>query len=286
MQQAAVSTQATVDLSGLWVPNEEESDRPDLGAGRPGFSPTGAPREGRPHPPVGERAGPDHGPLTIEQSEGQVTFIHEDGRSITVVPDGVARMVEGEARNARGPGDVGERRPSGRHERATGTTDAELQALRRPRPAARHVPHRERPAGPDGRAHPGLRSGLRTAAVALRPSRPALLNRPVGARSLASRDRSTRRAGSRQSRDLQRRMRFRSAGPKLGRESAPACSGSFQTEVTAEPRFQAWVHDGRSRGCSRGRSQRPLSGNAHGPQTRSCPADRRSRPLRRSVRAR
>lgn len=80
--------QASVNLSGTWALNEEESDEP--GPQREGASPhgMGSPPGGPPEPSMadGGLMAPDM--LTIEQVDGHVTLTDGNGRSRTLHPNG------------------------------------------------------------------------------------------------------------------------------------------------------------------------------------------------------
>lgn len=112
---AAGAGAPATDLSGTWVLNREESERPvrprtrpprRAGEGprgerppeRPGIEPPeNGPREageGRgPRSPVGPDGRPAE--LRIEQTESSITFSHEGGRSVTLPTDGSVTRREG-----------------------------------------------------------------------------------------------------------------------------------------------------------------------------------------------
>ena len=90
------AVEASVDLSGTWLLNEEESDEP--GPQRNGAPPHGkvSPPGGSLQPPMGAGGPMAVKKLTIEQLEGQVTLTDGEGRTRTLYPNGEWHMVGGE----------------------------------------------------------------------------------------------------------------------------------------------------------------------------------------------
>lgn len=82
--------QASVNLSGTWVLNEEESDKPGP-QGRGGLP------GGPPDPPMGEGGPMAAERLTIEQLDGNVRLTDGSGRSRTLHPNGEWTTVGGES---------------------------------------------------------------------------------------------------------------------------------------------------------------------------------------------
>lgn len=80
--------QASVDLSGTWVLNEEESDEPGPEGKGAGGRGKGGPPGGPPEPPMGEGGPMATERLTIEQVDGHVTLTDGSDRSRALHPDG------------------------------------------------------------------------------------------------------------------------------------------------------------------------------------------------------
>lgn len=88
--------EAPMDLSGTWLLNEEESDRPGPVREGPRHGGTEFTPHAPPTPPADGGGLPGAERLTVEQDEGEVTFTNGSGRSLTVVTDGSWRNVGGE----------------------------------------------------------------------------------------------------------------------------------------------------------------------------------------------